>query len=75
MYNIGENIHIISPRVKEALAEKDGGFFVDLAAQAERSRRQRAGSQHRAPEEIRPGSHGLAGGLHAGSRAGDDAFF
>jgi 5-methyltetrahydrofolate corrinoid/iron sulfur protein methyltransferase len=31
MYNIGENIHIISPRVKEALAERDGGFFVDLA--------------------------------------------
>jgi 5-methyltetrahydrofolate corrinoid/iron sulfur protein methyltransferase len=31
MYNIGENIHIISPRVKEALAERDGGFFVELA--------------------------------------------
>jgi 5-methyltetrahydrofolate corrinoid/iron sulfur protein methyltransferase len=31
MYNIGENIHIISPRVKEALAARDGGFFVDLA--------------------------------------------
>lgn len=31
MYKIGENIHIISPKVKEALAERDGGFFVDLA--------------------------------------------
>ncbi len=31
MYMIGENIHIISPRVKEALAERDGAFFTDLA--------------------------------------------
>jgi 5-methyltetrahydrofolate corrinoid/iron sulfur protein methyltransferase len=31
MYKIGENIHIISPRVKEALASRDGGFFVELA--------------------------------------------
>jgi 5-methyltetrahydrofolate corrinoid/iron sulfur protein methyltransferase len=31
MLKIGENIHIISPRVKAALAERDGGFFVDLA--------------------------------------------
>lgn len=31
MFVIGENIHIISPRVKEALAARDGGFFVDLA--------------------------------------------
>ncbi len=31
MYTIGENIHIISPRVKEALAERDGAFFVNLA--------------------------------------------
>lgn len=31
MYIIGENIHIISPKVKEALAERDGGFFVELA--------------------------------------------
>ncbi len=31
MYKIGENIHIISPKVKEALAAHDGGFFVDLA--------------------------------------------
>jgi len=31
MYKIGENIHIISPRVKEALANRDGGFFVELA--------------------------------------------
>ncbi len=33
MYMIGENIHIISPKVKEALAERNGGFFVDLAHQ------------------------------------------
>src|SRR4030066_232336 len=31
MLKIGENIHIISPRGKAALAERDGGFFVDLA--------------------------------------------
>lgn len=31
MYIIGENIHIISPRVKEALAARDGEFFATLA--------------------------------------------
>jgi 5-methyltetrahydrofolate corrinoid/iron sulfur protein methyltransferase len=31
MYKIGENIHIISPSVKQALADRDGAFFVDLA--------------------------------------------
>jgi 5-methyltetrahydrofolate corrinoid/iron sulfur protein methyltransferase len=31
MYLVGENIHIISPKVKEALANRDGAFFVDLA--------------------------------------------
>ena len=31
MYIIGENIHIISPKVKEALANRDGAFFVQLA--------------------------------------------
>ena len=31
MYIIGENIHIISPKVKEALANRDGSFFVQLA--------------------------------------------
>jgi len=31
MFKIGENIHIISPKVKEAIASRDGGFFVDLA--------------------------------------------
>ncbi len=31
MYIIGENIHIISPKVKEALANRDGAFFVELA--------------------------------------------
>jgi len=31
MYKIGENIHIISPKVKQALKDRDGGFFVRLA--------------------------------------------
>ncbi len=31
MYIIGENIHIISQRVKDALAAKDAGFFQELA--------------------------------------------
>jgi len=31
MYIIGENIHIISGRVKEALQEKDARFFQELA--------------------------------------------
>jgi 5-methyltetrahydrofolate corrinoid/iron sulfur protein methyltransferase len=31
MYKIGENIHIVSPAVKTAVAERDGGFFVNLA--------------------------------------------
>ncbi len=31
MYKIGENIHILSPSVKEALKARDGAFFVDLA--------------------------------------------
>jgi 5-methyltetrahydrofolate corrinoid/iron sulfur protein methyltransferase len=31
MYIIGENIHIISDKVKEALATKDGKFFQELA--------------------------------------------
>ena len=31
MQIIGENIHIISPKVKEAVANRDGTFFVDLA--------------------------------------------
>lgn len=31
MYIIGENIHIISPRVKEALETKNAKFFQDLA--------------------------------------------
>jgi 5-methyltetrahydrofolate corrinoid/iron sulfur protein methyltransferase len=31
MLLIGEKIHIISPKVKEALATRDGAFFVELA--------------------------------------------
>ncbi len=33
MYIIGENIHIISEKVKEALKERDAKFFQDLAVQ------------------------------------------
>jgi len=31
MYIIGENIHIISEKVKEALKNRDREFFMDLA--------------------------------------------
>ncbi len=31
MYKIGENIHIVSPKVKAALKDRDGAFFVDMA--------------------------------------------
>lgn len=31
MYLIGENIHILAPKVKQALTERDGAFFVQLA--------------------------------------------
>jgi 5-methyltetrahydrofolate corrinoid/iron sulfur protein methyltransferase len=31
MYKIGENIHIVSPSVKQAINERDGAFFVELA--------------------------------------------
>jgi 5-methyltetrahydrofolate corrinoid/iron sulfur protein methyltransferase len=31
MYIIGENIHIISPRVKEAIANRDSKFFQEMA--------------------------------------------
>ena len=31
MYKIGENIHIVSSKVKQALKDRDGGFFADLA--------------------------------------------
>ncbi len=48
MYLIGENIHIISPRVKEALAARDGGFFVDLA------RKQKAAGAHALDLNIGP---------------------
>jgi 5-methyltetrahydrofolate corrinoid/iron sulfur protein methyltransferase len=37
MYKIGENIHIISPKVKAAISERDGGFFVDLARKQKES--------------------------------------
>ena len=35
MYIIGENIHILSTRVKEALAMKDAAFFQELAVKQE----------------------------------------
>ena len=31
LFKLGENIHILSPKVKQALADRDGAFFVDLA--------------------------------------------
>ena len=31
MYIIGENIHIISPKVKEAIKERDAKFFQELS--------------------------------------------
>jgi 5-methyltetrahydrofolate corrinoid/iron sulfur protein methyltransferase len=31
MYKIGENIHIVSSKVKQALQDRDGGFFVNQA--------------------------------------------
>src|SRR5512136_2337864 len=31
MQILGENIHIVSPNMKEAIANRDGAFFVDLA--------------------------------------------
>lgn len=31
MYILGENIHILSPKVKQALTDRDGAFFVQLA--------------------------------------------
>lgn len=34
MYIIAENIHIISPKVKEALANKEARFFQDMAVRA-----------------------------------------
>ena len=33
---IGENIHIISPRVKEALANRDKRFFKESAVKQDR---------------------------------------
>lgn len=37
MLLIGENIHIISPKVKEAIAARDGAFFVNLARKQKES--------------------------------------
>jgi 5-methyltetrahydrofolate corrinoid/iron sulfur protein methyltransferase len=37
MLLIGERIHIISPKVKEALAARDGTFFVELARQQQQA--------------------------------------
>ena len=48
MYMIGENIHIISPKVKQALADRDGAFFVDLA------RKQKAAGAHALDLNIGP---------------------
>ena len=37
MLLIGENIHIISPKVKEAIVARDGAFFVNLARKQKES--------------------------------------
>ncbi|NOZ26445.1 MAG: dihydropteroate synthase [Chloroflexi bacterium] len=58
MYIIGENIHIISPRVKKALAEKDKKFFQELAVKQVEAGAQaldlNIGPQKRAGHEIMP---------------------
>ncbi|GAB4558128.1 MAG: methyltetrahydrofolate cobalamin methyltransferase [Anaerolineae bacterium] len=58
MYIIGENIHIISPRVKEALAAKDKKFFQELAVKQVEAGAQaldlNIGPQKRAGHEIMP---------------------
>ena len=55
---IGENIHIVSPKVKEALAEKNMKFFQDLAvAQVEGGADYvdlNIGPQKKAGEEVMP---------------------
>ncbi len=48
MLLIGESIHIISPKVKEALAARDGAYFVELA------RRQKAAGAHALDLNIGP---------------------
>ena len=58
MYIIGENIHIISPRVKEALAAQDKRFFQELAIKQVEAGAQaldlNIGPQKRAGHEIMP---------------------
>jgi 5-methyltetrahydrofolate corrinoid/iron sulfur protein methyltransferase len=58
MYIIGENIHIISPKVKEAIANRDGAFFVDLARKQMQSGAQaldlNVGPQKKAGTEVVP---------------------
>jgi len=48
MYIIGENIHILAPKVKQAIADRDGAFFVDLA------RKQKAAGAHALDLNIGP---------------------
>ncbi len=48
MYILGENIHILSPKVKQALADRDGAFFVQLA------RRQKEAGAHALDLNIGP---------------------
>jgi len=58
VYIIGENIHIISPRVKEALAAQDKRFFQELALKQVEAGAQaldlNIGPQKRAGHEIMP---------------------
>ena len=57
MYIIGENIHIISDKVKEALAARDVRFFQELAvAQVEAGARSQAPTQTMGSKVKRPSS-------------------
>ena len=48
MYILGENIHILSPKVKQALADRDGAFLAQLA------RRQKEAGAHALDLNIGP---------------------
>ncbi len=51
---IGENIHILSPKVKEAMANRDRRFFQEIGGEAGRGRRVGRGPEHRPAEEAGP---------------------
>ena len=53
MLIIGENIHIIAPEVKEAIANRDAKAIQSLAKAPGGERRASAGPEHRPAEERR----------------------